>query len=657
MKKKISYEKFLDKVYGCFVGKAVSGNIGAPHEGLKMPMELPFLQKMIDCERPNDDLDLQVLWLEVVERKGEHFTSYDLLESFCKNCDYSPGEYAVMRKNFARGIYPPYSGKFCNDYYTEGMGCPIRSEIWACLAVGNMDLAVDFSTRDGQLDHYGESILAEHFLSALESEAFFEDDLQKLIDKALTVLPKHSKFRGLVEYTVELCREYTDIKVVLTKLLFRYGHPDCTNMYQNMGITIAALLLGEGDIIKTSMMALNCGFDTDCTCATAGAIIGLMRGADELKAAYNLEEVTYVLDVRCERRSNKIFDLAEDIAKLAVQFTTTVNSDVCIENAPQVSYSFEKIPDYGFEAHYKEMDPSIKLGGKCEVTVQFTNYTGEDAVLDCEVCTDNDLYCDVTGFPIEVLAHDKAEKVLCFVLPQDVDVVRDSYQIKVNAKSKGNQVLCSHFGIAGATPWKLCGPFWRTEPITNTELILEHIDDKTPYNALMAYSKHEGNRIDKIRHFHLNFEPDCEKDYIEKGELFAPLQLHYASKTYEQILAHTPEDSFRLEDFFGFKGPCTAYLSRIIVVDEDMETFLQIGHTCPFKLYINDELVAERNCCDSWTAENVHLDQIKLHKGENRVALRVTRINKDAKFNVTFSEGWTCATHVTGLKSKNPYKF
>ena len=85
--------------------------------------------------------------------------------------------------------------------------------------------------------------------------------------------------------------------------------------------------------------------------------------------------------------------------------------------------------------------------------------------------------------------------------------------------------------------------------------------------------------------------------------------------------------------------------------------FLQIGYTCPFKAYINGQLVAERARCDNWTAENVHMDQIKLKKGENRVVLRVTRMNADAKFNVTFTKGWTCATHVVGLKTKNPYQF
>ena len=192
--RKINYDKYLDKVYGCYIGKAISGNIGAPHEGVKMPLELSFMPEMINCSLPNDDLDLQVLWLDVAERKGPGFSSYDLLDRFVNYCSYSPGEYAVMRKNFNRGIYPPYSGKFCNDYYTEGMGCPIRSEIWACLAVGNGELAAEFAGRDGQLDHYGESINAERFLACLESEAFFESDIHVQINKAMRVLPQNSAF-------------------------------------------------------------------------------------------------------------------------------------------------------------------------------------------------------------------------------------------------------------------------------------------------------------------------------------------------------------------------------------------------------------------------------------------------------------------------------
>ena len=159
----MNYKTYLDKVYGCFLGKTVIGTLGAPFEGVKMPLELPFLPEMVDSMLPNDDLDLQILWFGVVKKHGLNFASYDLLRAFCENCNYSLGEYAVMRKNYERGIYPPYSGEFCNDFYINGMGCPIRSEIWACLSPFDPAHAADLASRDGVIDHAGDSVFSERF--------------------------------------------------------------------------------------------------------------------------------------------------------------------------------------------------------------------------------------------------------------------------------------------------------------------------------------------------------------------------------------------------------------------------------------------------------------------------------------------------------------
>lgn len=58
-------------------------------------------------------------------------------------------------------------------------------------------------------------------------------------------------------------------------MLANFGHPDASKAVQNLGITILSLLYGEKDFGKTQLIALNCGYDTDCTCATAGAIWAL----------------------------------------------------------------------------------------------------------------------------------------------------------------------------------------------------------------------------------------------------------------------------------------------------------------------------------------------------------------------------------------------
>ena len=173
----------------------------------------------------------------------------------------------------------------------------------------------------------------------------------------------------------------------------------------------------------------------------------------------------------------------------------------------------------------------------------------------------------------------------------------------------------------------------------------------------MSESCIPGTDTDKKRHFHLNFFPDTKTDFADETALFAPLDREYASPIVEQTLASIPEDSFRLSDFFGFRGPCTAYFSRILVVSDDVNVCIQVGHSAPFALYVNGECVGERENCDNWTAENVHLENVRLHKGENKIVLRATRVNEDAKYNVTFSLGRSSAEQIVWFASKNPYRF
>ena len=655
----ISYEEYLNRIYGCFVGKAVSGNIGAPHEGVKMPLDLPFRQDMIDCSRPNDDLDLQILWLDVVEKKGEHFTADDLLERFVTHCAYNPGEYAVMRKNFNRGIYPPYSGSFCNDYYISGMGCPIRSEIWACLAVGNRELAASFASRDGILDHAGESVIAEQFLAALECEAFFEQDMDTLIDRALTVVPPESKFYTLVQDTRAWCREYGDMRTVRTKLLFKYGHPDCTNMFQNLGITLGALLLGGGDIIRTSLLALNCGNDTDCTCATAGAIIGILRGAKELNRAYSLTDTTYVLGVQSDRRSDRIADLAEDIAALGIAFTSSCNGSLTVTDAPAVHFDFEPLPDIGVKVDYPSCRPSIALGGKTDVALTVTNRLDHALTLACTLDVPNGLVAATPSFTLSVAGGAKETVTITFSLPIDVPYIFDCNFITFTARDESGAVKTEYrFGIAGETPYKMTGPFMRTDPICTTEQILAHFSERSPYSAVIdaAYEadKTKGTPTDIRRQFHLNYFPDLDTAYVSEDTLFKPITKERESADYEVTLVNIPEDSFRIHDFYGARCPSTTYLSRVLISPLEFDVAVQIGNSAPYSLYINGECVARRDDCDNYTGENVHLERVHLHKGENRLVLRATNKNDDAKYSIVLSKGACMKEHYVCFASKNP---
>ena len=264
----MNYQTYFDKVYGCWLGKCVCGSIGAPLEGCKQAFDYRFQPEFWRITEPNDDLELQILWLNVLEEIGLDFDSDDLAQAFLNHVPYNPGEYAYFKRNFRRGIHPPVSGSYNNHFYHQGMGCCIRAEIWACLAAGDPGLAGRICRLDGRIDHSEESVYSEAFIAAMEAAAFVEDDLQKLIDAGLAVIPPASRLARLIADTRRFCREEPDWRGVRERIIRDYGHPDCTNMFENIGITLTALLMGDGDMERTTMIALNSGFDTDCTCGT-----------------------------------------------------------------------------------------------------------------------------------------------------------------------------------------------------------------------------------------------------------------------------------------------------------------------------------------------------------------------------------------------------
>ncbi len=642
--RRIGYEKYLDKVKGCFAGKAAIGTMGAPYEGVKMRMELKYRSEMTDAMLPNDDLDLQVLWLDVVQKYGADFTPRQLLRRFCEYCDYSPGEYAVMRKNYQCGIYPPYSGSYRNDFYREGMGCPIRSEIWACLAPGEPGKAAEYASRDGILDHSGESVFAEMFFAAAEAEAFFEDDLLKIIQAGLSVIPSGCKFAGLVKYVVWLCGRYDDMETVRAFILDKYGHPDCTNMFQNMGITLAALLLCGKDPIKTGLTALNCGFDTDCTCASAGAMLGIILGGKKFAELTGLHDLKYVLSVRSEGHGDRTDELSEQIAELGTAFP---HGDTEIENAPDIKFEFEPAPEYEFYYLYVGK-PCVSPGKKCAVNIRIAAKKKIKGKLRFN-CPEP-LFCRENEFDVTGESYDDGENeafVHCeFEILPDAGVFPMKNMIELEFHTEDG-VYKDNFGICCADVWRVDGPIWRTEPALEPTAL----EGGKSYWGFMKPGKNEGESTDNVRDFHLNFARDTDTAYLDINSLFEPFKWGYSDGRIKRCF-YKEEDSFRLSDISGFYGPCVFYMSQIIISDNEKDVYIQLGRSAPFELYLNGELLAKRNDCDTFTSENVHISGVKLKKGENRLALRLTQINADSKWSLVFSYGATCAQHLTDLKFK-----
>ncbi len=278
-------EVLRDRIFGCWLGKNTGGTIGAPVEGWR---NLPMLPMVFpEQNEPNDDLDLQLLWLNMLEKCGPDFTYQDLAKAW-RGTFFRFDEYGIAVANMERGIMPPASGVY-NNYFFECMGCPIRSEIWATAAAGMPDTAAYFAMMDATVDHGGESVYAEIFFAVMESLAYTADNgtdaLPELIRKALDYIPEDCAVRQAVEYVCQHV-ESMDMQTMRAELIKMYDRGNFSHCLINIAFTVAALLYGKGGFLETMVHAANFAFDADCTAATAGAILGILLGEKEIRRRY-----------------------------------------------------------------------------------------------------------------------------------------------------------------------------------------------------------------------------------------------------------------------------------------------------------------------------------------------------------------------------------
>jgi len=274
----LSKAVYRDKVFACWLGKNIGGTLGAPFEGQKHVHDLDFYYPVPTEPAANDDLDLQLVWLKLLEDKGVNPRLPEFADYWVRYLSAYPwNEYGFCRRNLGRGLLPPISGCFEN-YFVDEMGAPIRSEIWACLAPGDPQLAAAMAWKDAVLDHAGgEGMYGEMFWAAVESAAFLITDPKTLIRIGLAMIPISSHISRVIREAVwcsENGHRWGEARERIARI---FGHHQPCNAVPNHGFTILGWLYGK-DYGDRLCRAVNCGYDTDCTGATLGSLLGIIGG-------------------------------------------------------------------------------------------------------------------------------------------------------------------------------------------------------------------------------------------------------------------------------------------------------------------------------------------------------------------------------------------
>lgn len=283
----LNKESFRDRVYACFLGKNIGGTLGMPDEGNRSTHNYTFYTPVPTEPAANDDLDLQLLWLKALQERGPQLNANDLGAYWLQYVPVDWNEYGVSKMNMRSGFMPPTSGHIRNRRWRDSNGAWIRSEIWACLAPGVPWLAARYAWQDACVDHgAGEGTWAEMFTAAVESAAFVESDTYKLIDIGLAYVPDNSAVEASIRAAIAAYERKLSLMEAREAVVQASASTGWFMAPQNVAFVVLGWLYGEGDFGRSICAAVNCGDDTDCTGATLGSILGIIKGTAGIPAAW-----------------------------------------------------------------------------------------------------------------------------------------------------------------------------------------------------------------------------------------------------------------------------------------------------------------------------------------------------------------------------------
>ena len=331
---KLNRAAIRDKIHACWIGKNIGGTMGTPYEGQREIHDIQGFSTPANVVLPNDDLDLQLVWLRAVEQHGPLAVNAALLGEYWVS--FIPphwNEYGIGKNNLRAGLLPPLSGEYKNDHWKNSNGAWIRTEIWACMAPGCPDLAIKYAYEDACVDHgAGEGTYAAMFVAAMESAAFVEHDIRRLIDIGLSKIPKDCHTARSIRLLLDCYEQGIDWKEARNRIVRDNEDLGWFQAPANVSYAMLGMLYGEGDFKKSMILAINCGDDTDCTGATLGSLFGILNGTAGIPTDWSEHIGENIVTVAVNRGA--LSGIPANCSELTDRVMRMIPVMLCSHNAP-----------------------------------------------------------------------------------------------------------------------------------------------------------------------------------------------------------------------------------------------------------------------------------------------------------------------------------
>jgi hypothetical protein len=242
-----------------------------------------------------DDIYVQLTFLMSMDKYGIEAPAKKYQEMFAK-AGY-PLWHANMqaRKNYYDSIFAPASGSPEYNLHADDIDFQIEADYIGFMCPGMPQTATGIAEKIGHIMNYGDGVYGGIFVGALYSEAYFESDILKIIEKALRSIPTESDYFKIIKDVIKLHKHYpSDWQTAWKELEDKWGDVDICgdgagvpfniDAKMNGAYIVMGLLYGEGDPLKTLEITTRCGQDSDCNPSNALAVLGVIKGFSGLPA-------------------------------------------------------------------------------------------------------------------------------------------------------------------------------------------------------------------------------------------------------------------------------------------------------------------------------------------------------------------------------------
>jgi hypothetical protein len=303
----ISVDDFRDKMKGAWVGQMAGVGWGLPTEfdytdKIIPQEEVPEWEHEMINQQGNDDLYVEMTFLGSMDQYGLDVTSRQAGIDFANTGYTLWAANKAGRENLRYGVAPPESShpEFSNN--CDDIDYQIEADFSGIIAPGMPQVAVELGEKFGRLMNHGDGLYGGQFVGSMYATAYFENDIEKIIESALSSIPRESHYATCIRDVLEWYRSNpSDWQKTWHLIEEKYHHgKDYQKFAEKSGAwvpidaklngayIVMGLLYGNGDMDSTIVISMRGGKDSDCNPSNAAGVLAATIGYEKMNHKFKV---------------------------------------------------------------------------------------------------------------------------------------------------------------------------------------------------------------------------------------------------------------------------------------------------------------------------------------------------------------------------------